>query len=48
MENKKKEEVNEGDEMEDINDDEHIVFAIHESEPSRMTFNSSEEGQVFF
>ena len=48
MENKKKEEVNEGDEMEDINDDEHIVFTIHESEPSRMTFNASEEGQVFF
>ena len=46
-ENKKKEEVNEGDEMEDINDDEHIMFAVHESEPSRMTFDASEEGQVF-
>ena len=47
MENKKKEEVNEGEEMNDINDDEHIMFAIHESIPSRMTFDASKEGQVF-
>ena len=47
MENNKKEEVNEGEEMDDVNDDEHIVFTIHEFEPSRMMFNASKEGEVF-
>ena len=46
-ENKKKEEKNEGDKMDDINDDERIMFAVHESEPSRMRFNTSKEGQAF-
>jgi hypothetical protein len=47
MEKKEREEANKGEEIHDNNDNEHIVFAIHESEPSRMTFDASEEGQIF-
>ena len=39
--------MNEGEEIDDGNDNKHIVFTVHESEPSRMMFDASKEGQVF-
>ena len=46
---KRKEETNEGQEEGNGNDDEHIVFTLaHENkEPSKIMFDSSEEGQFF-
>jgi hypothetical protein len=46
---KHKEEANEGEEMgdQDNNEDEHLVFNIHESQSPKITFDASEEGQVF-
>jgi len=45
-EKKQMEEANEGEEP-DMDNDEHIVFAIEESEPPKFMFDTSEEGQVF-
>ena len=41
----RKEEMNQGEEIEEKNDDEHIVFALNE--PSEITFDDLEEGQFF-
>ena len=43
----KREEANEGEEMDERDDDEHIVFTVQESKSSKISFDSSEEGQVF-
>ena len=37
--------MNQGEEIEEENDDEHIIFALNES--SEITFDDSEEGQFF-
>ena len=42
---KTKEEMNQGEEVEEEDEDEHITFSINES--SKITFDESEEGQVF-
>lgn len=44
---KRKEETNEGEEKSDQDDDEHLVFTVYESQSPEITFDNSEEGQVF-
>jgi hypothetical protein len=43
----KREEVNEGEEMDKKDDDEHIMFTVEKSESLNIVFDSSEKGQVF-